>query len=72
MKAYWGSGDINPRILDLGTRWRWVVSFMPYLHETNTKANEMHKIPSPPPPKKNKQKREHVYWKWESVTSYLR
>jgi hypothetical protein len=27
MKAYWGSGGITPRILDLGTRWRWVVSF---------------------------------------------
>jgi len=27
MKAYWGSGDISPRIIDLGTRWRWVVSF---------------------------------------------
>jgi hypothetical protein len=27
MKAYWGSGDIAPRILDLGTRWRRVVSF---------------------------------------------
>jgi hypothetical protein len=27
MKAYWGSGGIAPRILDLGTRWRWVVSF---------------------------------------------
>jgi len=24
-KAYWGS--IVPRILDLGTRWRWAVSF---------------------------------------------
>jgi len=22
MKAYWGSGDIAPRILDLGTIWR--------------------------------------------------
>jgi len=22
MKAYWGSGGIHPRILDLGTRWR--------------------------------------------------
>jgi hypothetical protein len=22
MKAYWGSGDIAPRILDLGTSWR--------------------------------------------------
>jgi hypothetical protein len=29
MKAYWGSGGIDSRILDLGTRWRWVVSFTP-------------------------------------------
>jgi hypothetical protein len=29
MKAYWGWGYIAPHILDLGTRWRWVVSFMP-------------------------------------------
>jgi hypothetical protein len=29
IKAYWGSGGIAPRIRDLGTRWRWVVSFMP-------------------------------------------
>jgi hypothetical protein len=29
MKTYWGSGGIPPRILDVGTRWRWVVSFMP-------------------------------------------
>jgi hypothetical protein len=29
MKAYWGSGGVAPRILDLGTRWRWVVSFTP-------------------------------------------
>jgi hypothetical protein len=27
MNAYWGSGVIAPRILDPGTRWRWVVSF---------------------------------------------
>jgi hypothetical protein len=27
MKAYWRSGFIAPRILDLGTRCRWVVSF---------------------------------------------
>jgi hypothetical protein len=26
-KAYWGNGGIVPRILDLGTRWRWVFSF---------------------------------------------
>jgi hypothetical protein len=30
MKAYWGSGCTAPRILDLGTRWRLVVSFTPY------------------------------------------
>jgi hypothetical protein len=37
MKAYWGSGGIAPRILDLGTRWRWVVSFTPhnYLSKLN-------------------------------------
>jgi hypothetical protein len=29
MKTYWGSGGIASRILDLGTRWRWVVSFTP-------------------------------------------
>jgi len=27
MKNYWESGGIAPRILDLGTRWCWVVSF---------------------------------------------
>jgi hypothetical protein len=27
MKAYRGNEGIAPRILDLGTRWRWVVSF---------------------------------------------
>jgi hypothetical protein len=29
MKAYWGRGCIAPRILDLGTRRRWMVSFSP-------------------------------------------
>jgi hypothetical protein len=29
MKAYWGNGCIDLRILDLGTRWRWVVSLTP-------------------------------------------
>jgi hypothetical protein len=29
MKTYWGSEGIAPRILELGTRWRWVVSFTP-------------------------------------------
>jgi hypothetical protein len=27
MKAYWGSEVTTPRILDLGTRWRWAVNF---------------------------------------------
>jgi hypothetical protein len=30
MKAYWGSGRIGPHILNLGTRWRWMVSFTPW------------------------------------------
>jgi hypothetical protein len=29
MKVYLECGGIAPRILDLGTRWRWVVSFTP-------------------------------------------
>jgi hypothetical protein len=29
MKGYWRSEGIAPRILDLATRWRWVVSFTP-------------------------------------------
>jgi hypothetical protein len=29
MKAYWGSGDVAPLNLWLGTRWRRVVSFTP-------------------------------------------
>jgi len=29
MKMYWQSGDIAPHILNLGSRWRWVVSFTP-------------------------------------------
>jgi hypothetical protein len=28
MKTYWMSGGMTPCILALGTRWRWVVSFM--------------------------------------------
>jgi hypothetical protein len=27
MKTYWESGGIAPHIIDLGTRWKWVVSF---------------------------------------------
>jgi hypothetical protein len=29
VSTYWGSGGIAPHSLDLGTRWRWVVSFTP-------------------------------------------
>jgi hypothetical protein len=29
IEMYWGNGGIAPRILDLGTRWRWVVSYTP-------------------------------------------
>jgi len=31
MKAYWMSGGTAPFILDLGTIWRWVVSFTSWL-----------------------------------------
>jgi hypothetical protein len=31
VKAYWGSGVIAPRIIDLGTGWRFVVNFTPRL-----------------------------------------
>jgi hypothetical protein len=29
-EGVWGSGYINPRFLDLGTSWRWVVNFTPW------------------------------------------
>jgi len=29
MKAYGGSESVTPRILELGTRWRWAVIFTP-------------------------------------------
>jgi hypothetical protein len=31
MKVYEGRGRIDPHVLDLGTSWRWVVSFKPRL-----------------------------------------
>jgi hypothetical protein len=40
MKTYWGSAGIDPRILNLGIRWRWVVSFTPrplYLRGKSTR-----------------------------------
>jgi len=42
MKMYWGSGGIVPGILDLGTRWRWVVSFMPWPLYTQGKSPWYH------------------------------
>jgi len=30
MKAYLGSASIAPRILNIGIRWKWVVSFTPW------------------------------------------
>jgi hypothetical protein len=29
MEAYWERGGIAPRILDLGTKWKWMASFTP-------------------------------------------
>jgi len=29
MKAYWGNGSKAPCIVDIGIRWRWMVSFTP-------------------------------------------
>jgi hypothetical protein len=44
MKAYWGSGNIAPRILDLGTRWRWVVSFTPGRFTPRERAPGTHRL----------------------------
>jgi len=30
-EGIWGDGDVAPLILNSGTRWRWVVSFKPWL-----------------------------------------
>jgi hypothetical protein len=38
MKVYWGSGGIIPRILGLGIRWRWVVSFTYWPRYTQGKS----------------------------------
>jgi hypothetical protein len=44
MKAYRGSGGIDPRIFDLDTRWRWVVSFTPRLLYPQGKSPGTHWI----------------------------
>jgi len=40
MKLYWGSLSVAARILNLGTRWRWVVSFTPRLLYPGTGTNK--------------------------------
>jgi hypothetical protein len=44
MKTYWGSGDIVPRILNLGTKWNCMVSFMPVRFTTGDRAPVTHWI----------------------------
>jgi hypothetical protein len=44
MKTYWGSESIAPRILDLDTRWRSVVSFTPRPLYPQGKATGTHWI----------------------------
>jgi hypothetical protein len=44
MKIYWGSGGIAPCILDLGTRWRWVVNFTPWPLYPRERAPSTHWI----------------------------
>jgi hypothetical protein len=44
MKAYLRSGGIDPRILDLCTRWSWVVSFTPRLLYSQVKSPSTHWI----------------------------
>jgi hypothetical protein len=39
-----GSGCIAPRILDLGTRWRWVVSFTPDRFTPGVRTPSIHRI----------------------------
>jgi len=39
MKAYWGIAGIAPSFFDLGTRWRWVVSFTPRLLNPRGKSS---------------------------------
>jgi len=40
METYWGSGSIAPHILNLGTRWRWVVSSIPRLLYSQGKRSQ--------------------------------
>jgi len=51
MKAYWWNGCTAPRILDLGTRRKWVVSFTTRISDRKYKLQE---IDLRTPPKKKK------------------
>jgi hypothetical protein len=42
MKTYWRSDGTAPRIPDLGTRWRWAVSFTPLPLYPKEKAPRIH------------------------------
>jgi len=44
MKAYWGSGGTAPSILDLGTRWRSVISLTTWPLYTQGIADGIHWI----------------------------
>jgi len=44
MKTYWGSGGTAPRILNLDSTWRWVVSFAPRPLYTQGKKTGTHWI----------------------------
>jgi hypothetical protein len=48
-----GSGSIDPRILDLGTVWRWVVSFtlLPLLPSVKECEDDKNPTPLPSSPK---------------------
>jgi hypothetical protein len=41
-EGVWGSGGIDPHFLDLGTSWRWVVSFTPLPHYSQGTASSTH------------------------------
>jgi len=56
-----GSGDIAPRILNLGTRWRWVVSFTPRPLYLRGKSPwyPLHRRPSGPQSRRAVQRRKN-------------
>jgi hypothetical protein len=44
IEAYWMSGGVAPRIVSLGTRWRWLVSFTPRTLYPQGRASSTHWI----------------------------